>query len=259
MARFKPYIEWLIWIGIALVAYIQTGYFDQDIAQYKFGADGWPVAICLGLVLGASGQLINHISLQRSKSLHKNADASEIVLLDDSNQNSEIVLLDDSNQNSEIVLLDDSNQNSEIVLLDDSNQNSEIVLYEDSNQNSEIVLYEDSNQNSEIVLLDDSNQKFDRHRQGWRRLQRIAIFVLPFVYLYLSTRLGAYVTTPLFLLAFLYLLEVRPVPMICVTLTVYALVLIIFTRLFYVALPAGRIEFFYDLNIFLISLARVGM
>ena len=187
MARFKPYIEWLIWIGIALVAYIQTGYFDQDIAQYKFGADGWPVAICLGLVLGASGQLINHISLQRSKSLHKNADASE------------------------------------------------------------------------IVLLDDSNQKFDRHRQGWRRLQRIAIFVLPFVYLYLSTRLGAYVTTPLFLLAFLYLLEVRPVPMICVTLTVYALVLIIFTRLFYVALPAGRIEFFYDLNIFLISLARVGM
>ena len=199
MARFKPYIEWLIWIGIALVAYIQTGYFDQDIAQYKFGADGWPVAICLGLVLGASGQLINHISLQRSKSLHKNADASEIVLFDDSNQN------------------------------------------------------------SEIVLFDDSNQKFDRHRQGWRRLQRIAIFVLPFVYLYLSTRLGAYVTTPLFLLAFLYLLEVRPVPMICVTLTVYALVLIIFTRLFYVALPAGRIEFFYDLNIFLISLARVGM
>ena len=50
-------LEWLIWAAIALVAILQTGNFDQDIADYAFGADGWPLAVCIAILIGATLQL----------------------------------------------------------------------------------------------------------------------------------------------------------------------------------------------------------
>src|SRR5690606_25355703 len=53
----RPVLEWVCWVGLALLAYSQTGYFDQTIPEYRYGATGWPRAICFLLIIGASAQL----------------------------------------------------------------------------------------------------------------------------------------------------------------------------------------------------------
>ncbi len=93
-----------------------------------------------------------------------------------------------------------------------------------------------------------------------RSAQRLAIFALPFAYLFLTGRFGFYVLTPVFILALMLLLEVRSwTALLAVTATVYGIVLLIFTRFFYVALPVGHVQPFYDINTMIIVLARTGL
>ena len=93
-----------------------------------------------------------------------------------------------------------------------------------------------------------------------RWAQRIGIFVLPLVYLYAMPTVGFYVATPVFIVLLLLLLEVwRPLTILAVTGVVYGLVLAIFTRFFYVALPTGSAPPFYDWNNAIIGFARWGM
>ncbi len=90
--------------------------------------------------------------------------------------------------------------------------------------------------------------------------QRVAIFLLPFVYLYVTPKFGFYVATPFFVVALLLLLQVRSiVAIIGVTAVVYGLILLIFTRLFFVALPNGSLDGFYELNNAIVRIARIGM
>jgi hypothetical protein len=85
----------------------------------------------------------------------------------------------------------------------------------------------------------------------------LGIFVLPLVYLLLLPRTGFFFTTPFFVLAFLWILQVRrPRLLIGVTATVYGLVLLIFVRLFYVALPVGNWPVFYDVNNWIVVAVR---
>ena len=51
-------IEWLVWCGIVVLAISQTGNFNQEIPDYAYGADGWPLAICAAIVAGATFQLL---------------------------------------------------------------------------------------------------------------------------------------------------------------------------------------------------------
>ncbi len=77
----------------------------------------------------------------------------------------------------------------------------------------------------------------------------VGIFALPLIYLLLLPRTGFFLTTPFFILAFLWVLQVRrPRLLFGVTAAVYGLVLLIFVRLFYVALPVGNWPGFYDVN-----------
>ncbi len=175
----KPVAEWLVWIAIAGIAYSQTGHFDMEIKQYAFGADGWPTAICIGLVLGATGQLIYQLTrLPRSfPAASPGAAVKSMKLLPSRGM-----------------------------------------------------------------------------------AQRVAIFMLPFVFLYLTPIFGAYVSVPLFVLAMLILLDVRsPRTLIGVTAIIYAVLLLVFTRIFYVALPTGRIDLLYEFNTALIVLSRMGL
>ena len=90
--------------------------------------------------------------------------------------------------------------------------------------------------------------------------QRIGIFGLPFLYLFVTPWIGFYVSTPIFVATLLLLLEVRSARAIAgVTLLVYGLVLVLFTRFFFVALPTGRIDAFYEINIAIIDFVRAGM
>ena len=85
----------------------------------------------------------------------------------------------------------------------------------------------------------------------------IGIFLLPLAYLFLLSRTGFFFTTPFFILAFLWILKVRrPRLLLSVTAAVYGLVLLIFVRLFYVALPVGNWPGFYDVNNWIVVTVR---
>jgi hypothetical protein len=95
-------------------------------------------------------------------------------------------------------------------------------------------------------------------RSGARANIRVALsFGLPILYVLLLPRTGFYLTTPLFLLAYLYLLgERRWRHLVGVALLIYALMVLIFTTVFYVALPVGYWPVFYDINNWLLEAYR---
>lgn len=51
----------------------QIGAFDQEIAEYAFGADGWPRSLCIAVFVGATGQLAYQI-LQLSRGIEEDPD-----------------------------------------------------------------------------------------------------------------------------------------------------------------------------------------
>jgi len=169
----RPLFEWLFWIAVAALAWSQTAFFDQSIREYRFGATGWPRAICLMIAAGATAQLLLRLRAGGVAGLRATGGGEE--------------------------------------------------------------------------------------RAPWQAAQRIAIFVLPFAFLWLAPRMGFYVSAPLFVLALLLLLEVRsPLALLGITGLVYGLFLLLFTRLFYVALPVGRWDPFYGVNEAIIAFARLG-
>ena len=174
-SRWKPLVELALWLGLCAIIFSQTGLFDREIPEYRFGANGWPRAICLIMALGAIGQFCSQIIKQFNPSAPRGMNVPSM---------------------------------------------------------------------GSIASLS----------------KRLMIFVFPFFWLYLAPRVGFYLSTPFFVLGMLWLMEVRSIKhLVTVTMVIYATVLLIFTRFFFVALPVGRIEFFYDLNVSIISLARAGM
>ncbi|WP_179953864.1 tripartite tricarboxylate transporter TctB family protein [Denitrobaculum tricleocarpae] len=178
-----PVLEWLFWLVLAGMVYALTDNFDEPIAEYQFGASGWPRVLCAALAFGATAQLLYKLTRRRAER-EKPADPS-------------------------------------------------------SGQESKPA-------HSGLTL--------------GAKLQRAGVFLVPFLYLYVMPEIGFYVATPFFILAILLLLEVRSIKaLISVTAVVHGLVLLIFTRFFYVALPVGRVEGFYDLNNWIIAFVRTGM
>ena len=88
------------------------------------------------------------------------------------------------------------------------------------------------------------------------RLKLAAALGLPLVYVYLLPHTGFYATTPFFLAAYLAVLgERRPAVLVLAPLVIYALINLVFTKLFYVALPTGNWPGFYEFsNWFLVTL-----
>ena len=90
--------------------------------------------------------------------------------------------------------------------------------------------------------------------------QVAAVFCLPLVYIFLMRRLGFFLATPLFVLAYLWTLEVRRWQnLVAVTLSVFAVVVLVFVRFFYVALPVGSWEWAYAINNEIVALVRAGL
>ena len=174
LPRLTPFIEWAIWIALAVFAWAQTGRFAEEIAEYRYGASGWVRGLCVAMAVGATGQLL--LSLTRPETMAEDATDGAARL------------------------------------------------------------------------------------SPLRWVQRIGIFVLPLIYLYAMPTLGFYVATPIFIILLLMLLEVwNPLTILTVTAIVYGLVLMIFTRFFYVALPTGSEPPWYDMNNAIIGIARWGM
>lgn len=178
----QPIAEWAFWILLALIAYSQTANFADDIADYAFGASGWPRTLCFAIMLGATGQL----AYQALTMMRSSGAASSVT--------------------------------------------------------------------------DEPGLGDEKRLNVWSSIQRVGVFVLPLIYLYVMPDIGFYVATPFFILGILLLLEVRsPLALTVVTSIVYGLLLLIFTRLFYVALPVGNVQSFYDLNNAIIEIVRTGL
>ncbi len=95
-------------------------------------------------------------------------------------------------------------------------------------------------------------------RLSW--YQVVAVFCLPLLYVFLMRRIGFFLATPLFIVTYLWTLEVRRWHnLFAVTLVVLSLVLFLFVRLFYVALPVGSWEWAYAINNFIVALVRTGL
>ncbi len=190
--RVAPLAEWLFWTILVAVLWSQTARFSQPIANFRFGADGWPKVVLLCLWLGATFQLA--ISLwrvgQEEKSAKKNKEKTKKK--------------------------------------DKARKRGRVSLYE-------------------LVLS----------KQNWRIA---GIFLIPLLYLWLMRRMGFFIITPFFVMLYLWVLEVRRWDyLIAVSFSVYALVLLVFTRLFYVALPIGSWHWCYEVNNYIITLVRFGL
>ena len=185
----RAVLEWLAWTAIAGVAFLQTGNFNREIADYAFGADGWPLAICLAIFLGATLQLAFRLR-----------------------------------------------------------------------QNHRFASLRTDGTDDAALAASPAGGPGDSSVASRPSLQFVAIFLLPFVYLFLVPRFGFYLMTPFFILALLFLMQVKSLMTLAlVTASAYGIALLIFTRFFYVALPVGRVEPFYGLNNAIIALVRTGL
>lgn len=102
-------------------------------------------------------------------------------------------------------------------------------------------------------LPDDLRPKFVQPRL-------LVVFALSLLFLYLIPMTGFYVTTPAYLLVLLWLLEVRSLKAILLTITIImAVILLLFTRYLYVALPVGNWPGFYDANNWIVVTARAPL
>ena len=174
--RYNQLIEWLIWMSLIAMLWAQTASFSEPIAEFKFGADGWPRVILASLAFGATAQLVLNMLSAKSD---RNADHAQRSASDSNSIN---------------------------------------------------------------------------------RWQQISIFVLPFIYLWFMHRMGFFFVTPIFILVYLWILEVRRwTYLIGVSLGVYAFVLFVFVRLFYVAMPVGSWPMFYDFSNWIITIIRIGV
>ena len=176
----KIFAEWLFWSVLALILWMQTGAFSEEIAEYKFGADGWPKMVIGGIVIGATGQAL-------------------------------------------------------LKLLDSRTA-------------------QDSD--GEEAAMATPSMPISLRKRG----QQIAIFGMPLLYLWAMHRIGFFVASPLFIAAYLYVLEVRNWRHILgVTVIILALLFYVFVRLFYVAVPVGAWESFYAINNEIITYIRLGL
>lgn len=88
-------------------------------------------------------------------------------------------------------------------------------------------------------------------------LKRAATFILPLGYTFLLPGIGYYVLTPFFLSGYMLLLgERRFRHLVGTALILHALVVVAFTKLFFVQLPVGVWPGFYELNNWLLALVQ---
>lgn len=93
--------------------------------------------------------------------------------------------------------------------------------------------------------------------EGGQALSYAGLFLIPLVYAWLLPRTGFYLTTPLFLVAYLlHVGERRWMTIVLTTVIIILVINLIFTKLFYVALPVGNWPGFYGVNNWLLTVIR---
>ncbi len=95
------------------------------------------------------------------------------------------------------------------------------------------------------------SEKSEDEKEGNSRplLSFYMLMGLPLLYAALLETIGFYVLTPLFIFSFMFLVgERRKKILISVTVGLYAILLLLFSRIFYLNLPVGNMHPFYDIS-----------
>jgi len=107
--------------------------------------------------------------------------------------------------------------------------------------------HKDSSEENGERLLDSIVNNW--HQKG----KQFLIMFFPIAWIYLSTKIGFYIVTPIFVASYMYILGSRRIITIsAVTISVYLAIMFLFIGFLYVPLPLGR-GVFYDINIKIIS------
>lgn len=86
-------------------------------------------------------------------------------------------------------------------------------------------------------------------------LKRMATFAVPLVFLLMIPRLGYYVSAPFFISGFMFFLgESRLIHLVVTTFVIYAVTLLLFTKLLFVPLPEGTWPGFYEISSWILRL-----
>lgn len=85
---------------------------------------------------------------------------------------------------------------------------------------------------------------------SWKiQVKRLATFGIPLIFLLMIPRMGYYVSAPFFIAGFMSLLgERRPLYLIVTSILIYAVTLVVFTKLLFVPLPEGAWSGFYEIS-----------
>ncbi|MSP68353.1 MAG: tripartite tricarboxylate transporter TctB family protein [Alphaproteobacteria bacterium] len=84
-------------------------------------------------------------------------------------------------------------------------------------------------------------------------LRIVLTFAVPLGYLWLLPRTGYFVTTPLFLVCYMFLLgQRRPRHLIGTTLGIFAVLVLMFSKWLFIPLPTGNWPGFYDISNFIL-------
>jgi len=84
-------------------------------------------------------------------------------------------------------------------------------------------------------------------------LRVVLTFLVPLTYLWLLPRTGYFVTTPLFLVAYMFLLgQRRPVHLIGTAFAIFAVLVLMFSKWLFIPLPTGNWAGFYDISNFIL-------
>lgn len=94
-----------------------------------------------------------------------------------------------------------------------------------------------------------------RRVRGRALLTTAATLLAPLVYLYLLPRAGYYVTTPFFISGVMFIFGVRRMRhLVGTAIAIYFVLLLVFTKILFVPMPAGYWPGFYDFSNWLLEL-----
>jgi preprotein translocase subunit SecG len=88
-------------------------------------------------------------------------------------------------------------------------------------------------------------------------LKRVATFGVPLLFLFMIPRMGYYALAPLFIVGYMLLLgERKLIHLVVTSFMIYAVTLLVFTKLLFVPLPEGTWPGFYEFSSWIIVLLQ---
>ncbi len=233
--RVSHLIEAAIWLSLALLLFISSFDFNQEIEIYKYGASTWPRAILLLIVIAAIGQLLGQWlqgEKQSSEMLGKASDdgAEQAAKLTDHN-NPKWLAWTFLLIAIPFVYMNVPGIAGEWLSLDKAGLNQAKLI------TATVLLV--------VFLL------------GIRGNHLGGMLTLPLLFGAFLQDFGFYFTAPFFILGTMYLMgERRYKSMLMIGALILGILLALFVSLLYVGLPTGNISPFYEFGTSIVNLLQ---